>query len=63
MAFRVVTDEQIQEIILNHDTSYTDKDGNPCNIRAVGTRRIGVVVRLGSDPPHVTTVIVLGFGG
>ena len=56
MQQRGISEQDVEHVIDNHDTSYTDRDGNPILIGAHQGRRIKVVIRKGSDPPFVITV-------
>ena len=60
MAFRVVAEEQVEEVILSYDTRYIDKGGNPSYIGSSRGRCTRVVVENESKPPHGITVIIAG---
>ena len=55
MAQRQITEGEIEDVLANYHTRYTDRDGNPILIGHPGGRRIKVVVRKDSDPPFIIT--------
>lgn len=55
MRERGITELEVEAVLRDHHTSYTDRKGNPIYIGHPNGRRIKVVVRLGSDPPYVIT--------
>lgn len=55
MALRGITEMEVETALDNHHTTYTDKLGNPIFIGHAKNRRIKVVVKLGSEPPHIIT--------
>ncbi len=59
MVKRGITETDIEYVLRHHHTTHPDLDGNPCFIGTIGERRLHVVVSLGSDPPHIVTVIWL----
>ncbi len=56
MIQRDISQEEVETALAEYHTVYTDPKGNPIYIGRPGGRRIKVVVRRGSDPPHVITV-------
>lgn len=55
---RAVAEAEIEAVLSSPDIRYTDLNGNPVFVKTTGTRRIGVVVAVGTEPPRVITVIV-----
>jgi len=57
MRQRSISEDEVEAVIGNADTRYTDPDGNPCYVRTISGRRLKVVVEPGSNPPVVITVM------
>lgn len=55
MAIRRISESEVEQALVGHHISYTDRVGNPIYVGRVLGRRIKVVVRKDSDPPHVIT--------
>lgn len=55
MALRKITELEVEATLQDHHTAYTDKKGNPIYIGEPNGRRIKVVIRKDSDPPHIIT--------
>jgi len=56
MRERRVTELEVEQVLENWHTRYTDRRGNPILIGHPWGRRVKVVVRKDSDPPYVITV-------
>jgi hypothetical protein len=56
MAQRNVSHADVVATLSDPDVRYTDPDGNPIYTRAVGSRRIKVVVAPGG-PPHIVITV------
>jgi hypothetical protein len=56
MLQRRISELEVTAVLEDYHTNYTDEDGNQIYVGHPGSRRIVVVVRKGSDPPHVITV-------
>lgn len=56
MKDRGISEEEVKQCILNHDTHYADRRGNPIYVGTVNGRRIKVVIQKeSSDPIWVIT--------
>lgn len=55
MHHRNITESEVEYVLENYHTSYTDRDGNPILIGEPGGRYIKVVMAKGSNPPLVIT--------
>jgi len=55
MGKRRISDAEVEDVLANFHTSYTDRKGNPIYIGRPNGRRIKVVVVKGSTPPHIIT--------
>jgi len=53
MAERHISDAEVEDVLANFHTSYTDRDGNPIYIGRSAGRRIKVVAGKASTPPHI----------
>ena len=56
MQQRKISRAEVEDVVSNYHTSYTDRGGNPILIGHPGGRRIKVVVKKGSSPLLVITV-------
>ena len=56
MRQRAISEREVEAVLADYHTSYTDEGGNPIFVGHPGGRRVVVVVRLESNPPHVVTV-------
>jgi len=57
MRQRSISEDEVEAVVGNADTRYTDPDGNPCYVRTISGRRLKVVIEPGSDPLVVITVM------
>jgi len=55
MKLRRISREEVEEVLSNYHTFYTDRDGNAIYVGHPHGRRIKVVVKKGSEPPKVIT--------
>ena len=55
MAERYISEEEVERVLSEYHTDYTDKAGNPIFIARIGGRRLKVVIKNGSEPPFVIT--------
>lgn len=55
MRERNISEDEVESVLNEYHTSYTDKKGNPIYVGHPNGRRIKVVVAAGSNPPHVIT--------
>ena len=56
MAQRSISEEEVEAVLDDYHTSYTDLKGNPVYVGRPSGRHIKVVVRRASNPPHVITL-------
>jgi hypothetical protein len=55
---RKISKSDAEEAYRNPDVTHPDDKGNPCYVKHFpGGRRVEIVVRAGSDPPFVITVM------
>lgn len=57
MRQRRISEDEVEAVVRNADTRYTDPDGNMCYVRTISGRRLKVVVEPASNPPVVITVM------
>ncbi len=55
MRLRQISKDEVEAVLADYHTSYSDKKGNLIFIGRVDERRIKVVVAKGSIPPFVIT--------
>ena len=55
MAFRRISETEVEEVIRQHHTHYADRKGNNIYVGHPGGRRVKVVVAKDTDPPLVIT--------
>ncbi len=55
MAQRLITEAEVEDVLMNFHTSYTGRNGNPIYIGRPNGRRIKVAVLKDSTPPHIIT--------
>ena len=55
MAVRRITEREVEAVLFEHHTRYSDKKGNDIFIGHVDSRRIKIVVAKGSMPPRIIT--------
>ena len=55
MAFRRISETEVEEVIRQHHTHYADRKDNDIYVGHPGGRRVKVVVAKDSDPPLVIT--------
>ena len=55
MAYRQISEYEVETTLSEYHTRYTDPNGNPILIGEVDGRRIKVVVARGSNPPRIIT--------
>lgn len=59
LQLRGITESDVENVLTHWHTRHTDMEDNPCFIGDIRGQRVRVVVRLGSSPPHIITVIWL----
>ena len=55
MRERAISEQEIEDVLRNHHTEYSDKNGNRILVGDPGGRPIKVIVEKDSDPPLIIT--------
>lgn len=55
MRQRGISEAEVEAVLSDYHTTYTDEDGNPVYIGDPSGRRVVVAVRRGSAPAHIIT--------
>jgi hypothetical protein len=56
MIQRAISESEVEAVLADYHTHYTDEDGNAIYVGNPGGHRVVVVVRKDTEPPHVITV-------